>query len=54
MIITSIEISNVRSYESCHIDFDSGTTLLIGDIGSGKSSVLMAIEFALFGFGGQS
>ena len=54
MIVTSIEISNVRSYESCHIDFDSGTTLLIGDIGSGKSSVLMAIEFALFGFGGQS
>lgn len=54
MIISSITINNVRSYESCHIDFDSGTTLLIGDIGSGKSSILMAIEFALFGFGGQT
>ena len=54
MIISSITVNNIRSYESCHIDFDSGTTLLIGDIGSGKSSILIAIEFALFGFGGQS
>lgn len=54
MIILSLDINNVRSYESCHIDFDSGTTLLIGDIGCGKSSILMSIEFALFGLGGQN
>ena len=54
MILSSLDINNVRSYESCHIDFDSGTTLLIGDIGCGKSSILMSIEFALFGLGGQN
>ncbi len=53
MIISSLEIDNVRSYDSCHIEFDSGTTLLIDDIGCGKSTILMAIESALFGFGGQ-
>ncbi len=32
-----------------HIDFPMGSVLLSGDIGSGKSSILMSIEFALFG-----
>ena len=31
------------------IIFPEGSLLLAGDIGSGKSSVLMAIEYALFG-----
>lgn len=34
--------------------FPEGRTLLEGDIGSGKSSVLVAIEFALFGLGSDS
>ena len=51
-MIQSLEIVNVRSYDKCRIEFDSGTTLLIGDIGCGKSTILMAIEFALFGKGG--
>jgi exonuclease SbcC len=36
------------------IKFPAGRTLLEGDIGSGKSSVLMGIEFALFGLGADS
>jgi DNA repair protein SbcC/Rad50 len=44
-----IKLENIRSYTSAKIDFPLGTTLLSGDIGSGKSSVLLAIEFALFG-----
>lgn len=49
MILKKIKLENIRSYENQEIVFPSGSTLLSGDIGSGKTSVLMAIEFALFG-----
>ena len=49
MIIKSIKLNNIRSYLNQEINFPSGSTLLAGDIGSGKSTILLAIEFALFG-----
>ncbi|MBI2673460.1 hypothetical protein HYX19_04310 [Candidatus Woesearchaeota archaeon] len=49
MIIKSIRLNNIRSYTSCYLDFPSCSTLLSGNIGSGKSTILLAIEFALFG-----
>ncbi len=49
MIIKKIRLENIRSYESQEIEFPSGSVLLSGDIGCGKTSVLLAIEFALFG-----
>jgi DNA repair protein SbcC/Rad50 len=49
MIIRKIILENIRSYEYQEIEFKEGSTLLSGDIGSGKTSVLLAIEFALFG-----
>ncbi len=49
MIIREIELKNIRSHEHTKIDLGSGTYLIEGDIGSGKSSILMAVEFALFG-----
>ena len=49
MFIKSIRLNNIRSYESQIINFPLGSVLLAGDIGSGKSSILLAIEFALFG-----
>jgi exonuclease SbcC len=49
MIIRKIVLENIRSYEHQEIEFKEGSTLLSGDIGSGKTSVLLAIEFALFG-----
>jgi len=49
MILKSIKLENIRSYLNQQIDFPEGTVLLSGDIGSGKSSILLAIEFALFG-----
>nr|AIF18655.1 SMC domain-containing protein (sbcC) [uncultured marine group II/III euryarchaeote KM3_83_G03] len=49
MIINSVKIRNIRSYEDAIIEFPEGTTLLSGDIGSGKSTILLAVEFALFG-----
>ena len=49
MIIKNIKLENIRSYSNKAISFEMGSTLLSGDIGSGKSSILQAIDFALFG-----
>jgi len=49
MIIKKIKLENIRSYIEREINFELGSTLLSGDIGSGKSSILQAIDFALFG-----
>jgi len=49
MLLKKLKIENLRSYESQTIVFPKGSTLLSGDIGSGKTTILLAIEFALFG-----
>ncbi len=49
MLIHSLSLKNIRSYQEESLDFQEGITLLAGDIGSGKSTILLAIEFALFG-----
>jgi len=49
MLLKSLKLENIRSYTSQTINFDDGATLLIGDIGSGKTTILLAIEFSLFG-----
>ncbi len=49
MKIKKIILDNIRSYEHQEIDFPEGSVLLSGDIGSGKTSILLGIEFALFG-----
>ncbi len=49
MNIKRIILNNIRSYKEQEIIFPEGSTLLSGDIGSGKTSVLLGIEFALFG-----
>lgn len=49
MRIKSVELENIRSYEKEFVEFPEGSVLLSGDVGSGKSSLLLAIEFALFG-----
>jgi len=49
MKIKKISVENIRSYENEEINFPDGSLLLSGDIGSGKSSILFAIEYALFG-----
>ena len=53
MILESIELENIRSYQKEKIEFPKGITLFEGGMGSGKSSILMGIEFALFGTGSQ-
>jgi len=49
MRIKKIKLENIRSYQNEEVIFPEGSTLLSGDIGSGKTSVLLGIEFALFG-----
>jgi len=49
MLLKSIKLNNIRSYVDQKIEFPTGSLLLSGDIGSGKSTILLGIEFALFG-----
>ncbi len=42
-------MKNIRSYLDQSIEFPQGSILLSGDVGSGKSTILLAIDFALFG-----
>lgn len=49
MILKKITLNNIRTYENQEVVFPEGSTLLSGDIGSGKTSILLGIEFALFG-----
>jgi DNA repair protein SbcC/Rad50 len=53
VILRSLKLENVRSYKTATVAFPQGISLFEGDIGSGKSTILMAIEFALFGLGSQ-
>ncbi|VVB79627.1 DNA double-strand break repair Rad50 ATPase [uncultured archaeon] len=49
MIIKKLKLNNIRSYRELEIEFPVGSTLLSGDIGAGKTSILLALQFALFG-----
>lgn len=49
MKLKKIKLVNIRSYKEQEIEFPEGSLLLSGDIGSGKTSILLAIEYALFG-----
>ena len=49
MLLKKLKIKNIRSHKETEVNFPEGSILLMGDIGSGKTSVLLAIEFALFG-----
>ncbi len=49
MILKKIKLQNIRSYLSQEIEFPEDLILLSGNVGSGKSSILLAIDFALFG-----
>ncbi len=49
MLIKKIRLRNIRSYNEEEINFPEGSILLSGNIGSGKSTILLAVDFALFG-----
>lgn len=49
MIIKKLVLVNIRSYEKQVINFREGITVFSGRTGSGKSTVLIGVEYALFG-----
>ena len=49
MRVEAIELENIRSYTKSKIQFQRGFNCLVGGVGCGKSSVLYAIDFVLFG-----
>jgi exonuclease SbcC len=42
-------LENIRSHEKSRIGFERGFNCLVGGLGTGKSSILYAIDFAFFG-----
>ncbi len=48
-MITSIELGDFLSHSKTNLDFENGVTVFVGDNGAGKSSIIDALTFALFG-----
>ncbi len=48
-MITRVKLENWKSHRKTEIEFGKGTNVLVGHAGSGKSSIVEAITFALFG-----
>ena len=49
MRIETVILENIRSHVKSKINFKKGFNCLVGGLGTGKSSILYAIDFALFG-----
>lgn len=48
-MITSIELGDFLSHSETKLEFGNGVTVFVGQNGAGKSSIIDAITFALFG-----
>ena len=49
MKIKTLILENIRSHVKTMVEFSDGFSCLVGGLGRGKSSILFAIDFALFG-----
>jgi exonuclease SbcC len=48
-MLENLCVNNFRSYEKSEIDLHSGLNVFLGEVGAGKTSILEALSFALFG-----
>ena len=48
MIFRKLRLHNFKSHENTVIRFENGITVIVGENGAGKSTILEAISFALF------
>ncbi|MGQ0638253.1 MAG: AAA family ATPase, partial [Nitrososphaerota archaeon] len=48
-MLTEVELVNFLSHSNTKLQFDKGVTVFVGHNGAGKSSIIDAITFALFG-----
>ncbi|MDH5462806.1 MAG: SMC family ATPase [Nitrosopumilus sp.] len=48
-MITSVELGDFLAHSDTKLRFENGVTVFVGDNGAGKSSIIDAITFALFG-----
>nr|AIF00581.1 SMC domain-containing protein (sbcC) [uncultured marine thaumarchaeote KM3_136_A11] len=48
-MIRSIELVDFLAHSNTKLEFDSGATVIVGKNGAGKSSIIDAITFSLFG-----
>lgn len=48
MLILTVELENVKSYEKAKVTFRPGVNAIVGHNGAGKSTILEAIGFTLF------
>ena len=49
MKIEIVQLENIRSHTKSTVPFTRGFNCLVGGLGCGKSSVMYAVDFALFG-----
>jgi len=47
--IRSVHLANIRSHVRTIVEFNEGFNCIVGGVGEGKSSILLAIHFGLFG-----
>ncbi|HCI81841.1 MAG TPA: hypothetical protein DHW02_19370, partial [Ktedonobacter sp.] len=50
MLITRIELENIKSYKKMVVDFRRGTTAISGANGAGKTTLVESIGYALFDY----
>ena len=48
-MIDKVKLTNWRVHKELEIDFSKGSNIIVGQMGSGKTSILQAITFGLFG-----
>ncbi|MCR4335941.1 MAG: AAA family ATPase [archaeon] len=48
-MIKGIRLENWKTHYNTELDFSKGTNVIVGKMGSGKSSIMDAISFALYG-----